>query len=126
MLLLFFNVILLDWSASDSGVVGTVSATVQSTTGASSLSGPTSVVTFNNPVAGSSNSAGNSSGSNVGNGGSTPVNLPAVLKDRVPNTLRPGGSRGPPPPVPPRSPKRVNVNTPTSQTGSAKGDHSQA
>ena len=38
-----------------------------------------------------------------------PVNLPAVLKDRVPN-LRPQSSRGPPPPVPPRSPRRVNIS----------------
>ena len=38
-----------------------------------------------------------------------PVNLPAVLKDRVPN-LRPQSSRGPHPPVPPRSPRRVNIS----------------
>ena len=56
-----------------------------------------------------------------------PVNLPAVLKDRVPLGPRPGGlgSRGPPPPVPPRSPKRVNISAPsprTVPTNVAKGE----
>ncbi len=93
-------------------------------TGASSLSGSAPAVTFNNTVVGSggTNAAGNSVG--VGGSSSTPVNLPAVLKDRVPSNLRLGsgaGSRGPPPPVPPRSPKRVNIAVPTSQGGVLAG-----
>lgn len=99
-------------------------------TGANSLSGPAPAVTFNNSVGGSggSSAAGNSVGGGAGAGGSssTPVNLPAVLKDRVPSNLRSGsgagaGSRGPPPPVPPRSPKRVNITVPTSQGGVSAG-----
>lgn len=115
--------------AADSGAVGGGSTPANST-GPSTLLGPTSVVTFNNTVVGAnvSNNTGNSSGASGAVGGA-PVNLPAVLKDRVPNTLRPGsgaGSRGPPPPVPPRSPKRVNIAVPASQggvsAGSATGD----
>ena len=112
-------------ASSDTGVVVVASSSglVQSaTTGSSALSGPTGVVV-------SAMEAAKTAASATGGGGnSTPVNLPAVLKDRVPNTLRPGGgggggSRGPPPPVPPRSPKRANVNAPATQTSSAKGDH---
>lgn len=71
--------------------------------------------------------SGNGYGSITAYAHSQPVNLPAVLKDRVPSSLRPGtgSSRGPPPPVPPRSPKRVNIAAPTpavSSAGPAKGD----
>nr|CAH0105452.1 unnamed protein product [Daphnia galeata] len=105
-------------SASDTG------SALPHPTGASSLSGSAPAVTFNNTVVGSggTNAAGNSVG--VGGSSSTPVNLPAVLKDRVPSNLRLGsgaGSRGPPPPVPPRSPKRVNIAVPTSQGGVLAG-----
>lgn len=61
-------------------------------------------------------------------GGHQPVNLPAVLKDRIPSNLRPGSSRGPPPPVPPRSPKRVTGTAPSAAPappGSGKGDQSR-
>ncbi|XP_046439240.1 phosphatidylinositol 4-phosphate 5-kinase type-1 gamma-like isoform X1 [Daphnia pulex] len=111
-------------SASDTG------SALPHPTGANSLSGPAPAVTFNNSVGGSggSSAAGNSVGGGAGAGGSssTPVNLPAVLKDRVPSNLRLGsgagaGSRGPPPPVPPRSPKRVNIAVPTSQGGVSAG-----
>lgn len=103
-------------------------------TGSSQMSGPTSTVTFSNTVvvgAGNSSNTGNSVGGNLSAGlnSGTPVNLPAVLKDRVPSNLRPGsgaGPRGPPPPVPPRSPKRVNIAVPPFQGGTpagpAKGD----
>lgn len=105
-------------------------------TGANQISGQTSTVTFNNSLVGAGNSsvAANSVGLSIGAGGNsgTPVNLPAVLKDRVPSNLRPGsgaGPRGPPPPVPPRSPKRVNIAVPSSQggasAGSAKGDKNE-
>lgn len=76
-----------------------------------------------NPVA-SGGGGGSASGPEKASSG--PFNLPAVLKDRVPHGLRPGpGSRGPPPPVPPRSPKRVNINAPSPRgvpTNAAKGE----
>jgi len=54
---------------------------------------------------GRTNSAGNSTSPLS----TIPLNLPAVLKDRIPG-LRTQSSRGPPPPVPPRSPRRVNIS----------------
>ena len=65
------------------------------------------------------------------NGGSMPINLPAVLKDRAPPASSLGkmsqlGSRGPPPPVPPRSPKRINSPAvPASVAPSTKGETTQ-
>ena len=66
---------------------------------------------------------GAGAGGNSGVVVSSVVNLPAVLKDRVSGNMRltSGSTRGPPPPVPPRSPKRVNI-APLPSTGSAKGD----
>ncbi|XP_045031615.1 phosphatidylinositol 4-phosphate 5-kinase type-1 gamma isoform X2 [Daphnia magna] len=112
-------------SASDAGAMGGVS-TLPHPTGASSMSGPATAVTFSNTVVGGggTSAAGNSVGGGIGGSSGTPVNLPAVLKDRVPSNLRlasGAGSRGPPPPVPPRSPKRVNIAVPTSQGGVSAG-----
>jgi hypothetical protein len=66
------------------------------------------------------------------NGGSMPHNLPAVLKDRAPpasslgKMSQLGSSRGPPPPVPPRSPKRINSPAvPASVAPSTKGETTQ-
>lgn len=101
-------------------------STLPHPTGASSLSGPATAVTFSNTVVGGggTSAAGISVGGGIGGSSGTPVNLPAVLKDRVPSNLRlasGAGSRGPPPPVPPRSPKRVNIAVPTSQGGVSAG-----
>jgi len=99
----------------------TVTFAIGTTSGSDSEIASTS---FGSHIAGS----GNGYGSITTSAHSQPVNLPAVLKDRMPSNLRPGtgsSSRGPPPPVPPRSPKRVNTaaSTPAvSSTGQAKGD----
>lgn len=93
--------------------------------------GPTPVTTSSNictSVGGDDGSGPASTAGTAAFGHHQPLNFPAVLKDRTPCNLRPGqGSvRGPPPPVPPRSPKRGNtVDLPAgASVGSTKGDHS--
>ena len=109
----------------------TSSQEVETTAAGGSGAGAANVSLFNGTHGSSVQtvSAKTIAGSGAGGNGSvvvssvTPVNLPAVLKDRVSgnNRLTSGSTRGPPPPVPPRSPKRVNI-APLASTGSVKGD----